>query len=82
MKDWPRAAAKLFGRAVVSEELELARRVGEHVHQINGQIARGEVSERDRSYCIHLEAAYSQELLKELAKRFKAQPRKKHKVGK
>jgi hypothetical protein len=82
MKDWPRAAAKLFGRAAIREELELARRVGEHVHQINGQIASGEASERDRSYCIQKEAAYSQELLKELAKRFKARPRKRHKVGK
>jgi hypothetical protein len=82
IKDWPRATAKLFGRAAVREELELARRVGQLVHQINAQIARGEANERDRSNCIRLEAAYSQEVLKELGESFKAPTRKKYKGGK
>jgi len=82
IKDWPRATRELFGPAAVREELELARRLGEHIHQIKVQIERGKANERDRRYCTHMEAVYSQERLKEMGERFKTPTRKKQKRGK
>jgi hypothetical protein len=82
IKGWPREVANQLGEAVVREGLNLARRIGEHVHHINGKIASGEANERDRRYCIYLEGAYSPQLLKELGQKFKELPRRKRKGGK
>src|SRR5262245_9876730 len=76
VKEWRRSADKLFDRAIVREELDLARRVGKHVLYLNGKIARGEANARERRYCIHLEGAYAREVLKELGQRFKELHRK------
>jgi hypothetical protein len=77
-KGWRREVANKFGPAVVREELDTARRLGRLVHQTRTQVTKGEANERDRSYCIHLEAVY-RERLKKVGEGFKAQTRKKHK---
>ena len=82
IKAWRRSAEEVLGRAVVCEELRLARRMGERVRHINGMIAKGEANERDRLSCTRYEGAYSDEGLKGLRQRFKELRRKKSKGGK
>jgi len=82
IKAWRRSAEEVLGRAVVSEELRLAHRTGERVRHINGMMAKGEATERDRLSCTRYEEAYSNEALKGLGQRFKELPRKKSKGGK
>jgi hypothetical protein len=82
VQDWRVDAATALGSAFVCEALDTSRRLGERAAAIKRQVASGTANDKDRDYLLFLETTYSEKSLKELAKSFKALPRKKQGVGK
>jgi hypothetical protein len=82
IQEWRVDAARALGSAFVCEALDGSRRLGERAAAIKRQVAGGTVNDNDRDYLLFLETTYSENSLKELAKSFKALPRKKHGIGK
>jgi hypothetical protein len=82
IQEWRVDAARELGSAYVCEALDGSRRLGERAAAIKRQVAGGTVNDNDRGYLLFLETTYSENSLKNVAKSFKALPRKKHGIGK
>jgi hypothetical protein len=82
IQEWRADAARMLGSAYVREALDLSRRLGERAAAIKRLVASGTANDKARDELLFLETTYSENSLKELAKSFKALPRKKLGIGK